>query len=241
MHDPIMHPHSNVSGKTVDWFCTDNQSWYEKNLNDPNKRELLEKFGWIDQPVNYSFNSHGFRADEFDNLNESVLFLGASIVVGTGVSDGHVWTSLVADELNLANYNLGVSGGSNDTSFRLGNHYIPQLKPAIVVYVNSYTWRVDLITDEKFYTFNDMEYSTPKEYRNFYKAWISHPENGDLNYLKNKYGLMQICNINQVKLIEIDGHEIYKMSKHTLGRDLIHPGVLGHRLIADYVCEQLNW
>lgn len=239
MFNKLRHQHSEYESATHEWFCTDSKFNHDKNLQDPSKRLLLEQHGWLENPVRYSFNSHGFRSDEFDSSRSAVLFLGASIVVGTGVSDEHVWTTLVSQRLDCSNYNLGISGGSNDSSFRIGQHYIPQLSPKLVIFVSSYKWRTDLIVEDRVLTFMDPEISTPKPYQAFYKEWIRCPENGELNYLKNKYALHQLCESLNIPIIEIDGHEVYSMAKHSKGRDLVHPGIEGHKLIADYIFEKV--
>lgn len=232
--------HSGLASKRVPWFSSDSKEQYLSNLKDTAKKKLLEEFGWSDTNVSYTFNSHGFRSDEFAEDTNSLMILGASIVIGTGVSDEQVWTKIVSDTLGMKNYNLGISGGSNDSSFRIGNHYIPLLMPKVVLFVNSYPWRMDVIQDDEFFTFINMDYHTPNKYKPFFKDWISHEENGELNYLKNKLGIMYLCSQHGSKFIEIDGHEIYTMSKHTLGRDLIHPGVLGHRTIANHVLDKIG-
>lgn len=236
----LAHHHSHLSNKTIDWFCVDSQELYQKNLSDPAKRKILEDFDWVDASIDYTFNSHGFRGDEFDTSKKSIMFLGASIVIGTALPYKFCWTTLIAERFGRLNYNLGISGGSNDTSFRLGSHYIPHVKPDLVVFVSAYPWRLDLITEQKFYTFYDMEYSTPSEYRPFYKEWISHPENAEQNYLKNKFALFEICCQQNIPIVEIDGYELYKMSKHTFARDAMHPGIEGHKIIASYVEDKIK-
>lgn len=236
----LFHQHSDHCNKNVDWFCTDNESWYNKNMKDPKTHQLLEQFGWLDNHFSYSLNSHGFRADEFIDDAPAVMFLGASIVLGTGVPYEHTWPYIVSKQLGMANYNLSISGGSNDSSFRIGNHYIPHLKPNLVVFVNAFNWRIDLITEQKVFTFYDVEHSTPDRYKPFYKEWIRTPENGELNYLKNKYALYEICQQHSIPIVEIDGYEIYKMSKHTCGRDIMHPGIEGHQIIAEHVSGKLH-
>ena len=236
----LFHQHSDHCSKTVDWFCTDHKLWYERNIQSPKGYQLLEEFGWIDNHFSYSFNSHGFRANEFRPNAPSVMFLGASIVLGTGVEYKDTWTYDISKRLGKLNYNLAISGGSNDSAFRIGNHYIPHLKPDLVVFVNAFNWRVDLITDEKVFTFYNIEHSTPERYKPFYKEWLRCPENGELNYLKNKYALYDICETHNIPIVEIDGYEIHLMSKHTCGRDIMHPGKEGHRIIADHVYEKIN-
>jgi hypothetical protein len=241
MFPKIDHHHSHLAGKTVDWFCIDTKYVHEENLKNPARRKILEDNNWINTKVEYSFNSHGFRSDEFVPDAPAIMCLGASIVLGTAVPYENTWPFLLQKKHNMLNYNLGISGGSNDTAFRIGSHYIPQLKPNLAIFVNTYTWRLDLITDEKFHTFYDMRHSCPEKYRPYYKEWILTLENGELNYLKNKLALFEICHQEKIPIVEIDGDKIYKMAQHTFGRDTMHPGIEGHEIIAAYIAEQLNW
>lgn len=217
----------------------DNEERYQSNLNETESRAKLAGSGWIDNSFSYTFNSHGFRSEEFDGVGPSIMFLGASIVLGTGCPYEYTWPYLVSKELKLTNYNLGISGGSNDSSFRIAKHYLPHLKPDIIIYVNSYNWRLDLVTDHRIFTFWNIDYNTPKMYKPFYKEWLRCPENADLNYLKNTYALYELADQYSIPIVEIDGYELHLMSKHTYGRDIMHPGLDGHEIIANFVLSKI--
>lgn len=240
MLEKIFHQMSSRASSTTKWFGTDTEDRYNDNLK--SRRSLLDQYGWIDSDFTYTFNSHGFRTDEFDRAinNPSIVFLGASIAMGTGVPIECTWADKISKELNLHHCNLGISGGSNDSAFRVANHYIPVIKPKLVIFVSGYPNRLDLITDRKVFTFVPSMDNASPEHAEFYKDWIIHDENGQLNYLKNRYAVLHLCSNLNIPVIELEDHILFKLGTSSLGRDLLHPGVEGNAKIADYVLEKLG-
>lgn len=235
----INHHHSHLSNQEVEWFSTDSEVFFKEAMANPVKRKLIENNGWTNSSFTYKFNSHGFRSDEFTS-EDSIMFLGASVVLGTGVPKEITWTHLVSQSLGLHSCNLGISGGSNDTSFRLGAHYIPQIKPKCVVHMTSYADRVDLITEENIYTMLHNGFYLPDHYQRFYRDWITTEENGLLNLQKNIYAIRYVCQMHGIKLIEVDGSELWPWPPRPdkdLSRDLYHPGVNSNKEIADKILE----
>lgn len=238
----IRHQHSYMQNQEVEWFSSDAERRFKDMMAIPDKRALLEENGWDKNKFTYKFNSHGFRADEFVE-EDSIVFLGPSVVFGTGVPNEVTWPYLVSQQLLLRNFNLGISGGSNDSSFRLGAHYIPQLKPKYVIFVTSYTDRLDIITSEHVRTLLHNDWNLPNRYKEFYKDWIINDENGQLNLQKNLYAIRHICQANDVVLIEVDGDTMWNRPEEPTGnisRDLAHPGVEMHRSIADKILEMVT-
>ena len=64
LNEPVRH----------EWSSTDSQEEWEYNLK--NQKDLLEKYGWMDTPVYYDFNSHGYRTDEFRESTDSIVAIG---------------------------------------------------------------------------------------------------------------------------------------------------------------------
>jgi hypothetical protein len=237
--NPIRHNHSHLSNQEVEWFSIDDAGLFKEAMANPNKRKLIEDNGWSNSSFTYKFNSHGFRSDEFSH-EDSIMFLGASVVLGTGIPNENTWTHIVSQKLGLRNFNLGVSGGSNDTSFRLAEHYIPQLKPKIIVHVTSYADRVDLITEDNICTMLHNGFHLPERYQKFYKDWVTIEENGLLNLKKNRYAIRYICQMQGIRLIEAEGSELWPwppLPDKDLSRDLYHPGVNSNKEIADKILE----
>jgi len=231
-----------MANQEVEWFNTDDAGLFKELMSIPAKRKLLEENGWDKNQFTYKFNSHGFRADEFSN-RDSIVFLGDSYVFGTGVPNDVTWTHLVSQELGLSNFNLGISGGSNDTSFRLANHYVPILKPKYVVLLTTFNNRLDIITTEHVRTLMHSTWNLPNRYKEFYKDWIISEENGELNLQKNQRAINHLCQDNHTILIEAKNQDYWKMPEQPFGniaRDLIHAGPIAHQAIADDILAKIR-
>ena len=65
-----LHRSTIYAGQLLEWFDPDSRENYLAHLKRPEKRKLLEQFGWAnlstEDPVTYCFNSEGFRTAEFD-------------------------------------------------------------------------------------------------------------------------------------------------------------------------------
>ena len=64
-----------LANQVVNWLTMDTEKRYKKHLANSNTRKILEKFGWIDYDITYSFNEHGYRSDSFEQ-NCQILFNG---------------------------------------------------------------------------------------------------------------------------------------------------------------------
>jgi hypothetical protein len=225
-------PFFNQANQEVSWFRMDSKERYQKNLK--TKKTLLEKYNWIDQKFTYRFNSDGFRCENFEEEKNCIVFLGCSHTMGTGLPIETVWTTLVAKKLGLTCYNLGIGGGSNDTAFRLGYHYIPKLKPKIVVMLSPSYDRFEMFDK----TQGLIQYG-PWKVDLFYKKWSLCTENSILNKLKNKLALNYICNLASVKFLYININE-YNNQDNDLARDLAHYGINSHKKFSEHVLRMLD-
>lgn len=238
MLEPINHQHSMFANKTVEWFTSDSLERFTDNLAKPNNRATLERNNWIDKKIEYTFNSHGFRADEFEENSNSILFLGCSFTLGTGLTYEHTWPYLVSQEFGLKNYNLGISGGSNDSAFRLGNHYIPKLKPSFVVFAGTGFDRLDVIDDEVI----TLRYNWIPEHldSDYYKDWVTYRENGELNWCKNQLAIKYLCKEHSIPYIYLSFIDLITWPLSDNGRDIIHPGIGINSRIAEKIIQDIK-
>jgi hypothetical protein len=195
----------------------DSEEHYNKNLK--NNLDKLQMLNWVDATFTYKFNSHGFRCEEFTE-DPGIMFLGCSHTVGIGLPLENVWTTLVSNELNLKMINLGIGGSGSDTAFRLANHYIPQLKPKVLIHLQSHQARFSLVTKNTIYEFLPSIY--PKEFEKFYFEWINYEENLILHELKHNLAIETLCNKNNIKYISINVNEFECLDN---ARDLLHNGI----------------
>src|SRR6056300_604036 len=124
---------------TRKWWPADTEEGYKKNLKNKRARRELERFGWIENPeIEYSFNSHGFRCDEFDfDCEDNIIFLGCSYTAGVGLPIESTYVTAVANHFNGRVVNLAAPGKGIDTMYRYAKHFIPQFKSKIVIAMES--------------------------------------------------------------------------------------------------------
>ena len=87
---------------------------------------------WVDD-FSYTFNSYGFRSDEFEEDTNSIMFLGCSHTMGVGLPYDKIWCHLVAESMGMRYFNLGVGAGSLDSIFRVFSEWYPIIKSKYVV------------------------------------------------------------------------------------------------------------
>jgi hypothetical protein len=207
---------------SIDWCPMDTQELYQLNLK--SRYDDLDKFGWIDSKVSYTFNEHGFRCPAFENT-PNIMFLGCSHTVGIGINIEDTWAHLASKELNLQCVNLGQGGGTNDTAFRLGFHWIPKLKPKIVFLLQPESTRLEIISRAYDIQFLLAGHPPLVQWKRWYQDWLSVNSNSFLNLQKNTLALAEICRQHRVKFRYIGANAIPQWDK---ARDLAHDGVISN-------------
>jgi hypothetical protein len=208
------------------------------NDNVKNKHEYLVSNGWLDTDIEYRINSDGFRCEEL-LTSKSIMSFGCSYTLGVGLPENYTWPFLVAKYANLANYNLGIAGGSNDTAFRLSQYYIPLIKPEIVLFLSAPEYRLELIKDD-----NEVrlmhparsKWSTDPAYQPFYQDWISGETNAVMNLRKNVLAVENMCNQFNIKFIHVHYTEFKRLD---FARDLAHYGIRSNKEMADNFTKKL--
>ena len=221
-----------LANKTVKWLPQDTEERYLENLK--LKRPEMESNGWINQEITYKFNSFAFRCNEFTS-DPSILFLGCSHTVGVGLPIEHTWPTIVAGNLNLKCYNLGQGGGSADTAYRLGSHWIPKILPKIVILLLPDMHRLELIKE------HDIEFLTPlslnHRYAGFYDKWTYFESNCQINSEKSTLALAQVSQLNGCKFVPV---KLSNLKELDLARDLAHSGVQSHLDLARSVLTLID-
>jgi hypothetical protein len=222
----------------VAWFPNDTEELYLDNIK--NNYHQLSLNGWVGRHFTYKFNSHGFRSEEFSHDN-SVMFFGCSHTAGIGLPWESTWAYNVAKELNLKNFNLGMPGCGPDTAFRLANHYIPQIKPKLVIYAEPPPGRMALHSARhKIHDFwahiEPDQYNDPS-FRSFYEHWLSLHENVVLHSLKHKLALEMLCIQHNIKFIYAHSDEI-PISDHA--RDLGHAGEKSNMNFVQIILDRIS-
>jgi hypothetical protein len=235
---PVVHNYSSLAGCTVYWDTSDSEENYLKNIQNPKKRQRLQDLGFLDVPILYRFNSHGFRGAEFDQPIDIVCF-GCSFTMGTGLHEQDTWPSQLQQLSGKIVANLGHAGSSNDTAFRLAEYYLKLLKPKYAVWQQTDIHRIELLDEHIPVSLNiiatDAQNPCADDY--YFKTWTSSPVNQKLNALKNTLAFEQLCDSLKIKSIIFPRKN---MLDNYSARDLMHPGVESCKKLAKQVLDLLG-
>ena len=213
-----------------------------KNLVTHHKE--LRKNNWLNTEISYTYNSYGFRSESFDNSSsiEGLLSLGCSYTEGVGIHNEDTFAYQLSKKLGLCNWNLGQGGGGSDTCFRLAHHWVPKLKPKVVIMLTPDLLRTELLWNDlqnkshhkelasPFWSFDDSKYNCE-----LYETYIQTDQNGYYNREKNKLGIKQIVESTGATFISLDvNHLFLKFSiNDSCARDLRHPGASKQTIIVN--------
>jgi hypothetical protein len=246
--------HLQYANNISDWFGTDTKERYETNLK--TSIEKLTGYGWIDRKVKYVFNEHGFRSEPFDISGNSIVFLGGSSVLGTGLDTQQTFPYRISNALNLKCFNLGLGNGSGCSSFRLAYYWLEKLKPKIVVNLSAMDVRMELLQEKKNETYDyhvlspsimfknnsisrtDESIETPL--KEFYKIWTQTDVNLFLLQEKNNLAIEQIARNNSIKIVTLYDQRDFKELHCDFARDLIHYGEESNRKLAERFLELID-
>lgn len=233
-----------IAGQEVKWLDTDNEDTYRLNMSDPQMKSLLLELKWDKLDITYKINQNGFRSPEFKKDEPNILFLGCSFTAGIGLRLKDTFSYIVSQNLGLQNYNLGVGGGSSKACFRLGEYWIPKLKPNIVVLLSPNPARTEIIVNEVPLQISVGEHFKSKapELYSYYKTWITNEENWRLEYVAIQAALEKISKDVGALFIGLDNETDFKIQKTYFdkARDLQHPGRGAHKLTAKHILAKIH-
>jgi hypothetical protein len=233
---------NDVAGKTFDWCGEDNAENFAQHCNDPAKRQLLDHAGWLDQKITYQFNRQGFRSVEFDASGDYFVAVGCSFTFGTAIQTQQRYTDIVANQLKLTSYNLGIQGGCDDTSVRLLLTWLDQLNPKFVIYQSTFPQRFEVVHNSTaiIYGINTALGSwVAKDDGTLYKQLLTTPFNEQIRACKNQLAVRELCRNKDIKLIEISYIDFLK-THDASARDLHHPGAVANQSVAQTVLNEVT-
>lgn len=114
------------------WLQTDSKANFQKNGN---------RDGYDEKSIVYSFNSWGFRSDEFmrGDGELAVMFIGCSYTMGVGLRWTDLWTTIVTEHLKKTSgkqvwqYNLGQGGHGSDYVAMTVFQTLEMLRPDVLI------------------------------------------------------------------------------------------------------------
>lgn len=235
---PVVHNYSRMAGKTYYWDTSDSQEKYREHIQNPDTCRMLQQLGYIDNHIEYSFNQDGFRTSEFDHQYDIVCF-GCSFTMGTGVAYQHTWPAQLEQITGLTCANLGHSGSSNDTVFRMADYYLEKLRPRYAVWLQTDSHRIELLDDGPNISLNiiSTHKKHPCEHDYFMKVWFSSESNHYINQRKNTLAFEKICDNLGIKSIIILRNQVPCVD---LARDLMHPGEKSYKKLAEEISQLIS-
>ena len=232
-----------LPNQTLSWCDTDTKERWESNRI--SQADRLKKHGWWEsQNIEYSFNSQGFRSEEFDPNRKGIMFLGCSITVGIGIQQQDIWCERVSGAVCLPCWNLGQGSAGMDTLFRMAEYWIPRLLPRQVIMLcppnrfeilNSQGRPVMLLPAAQ-----TKECKNPPYLDTFYREWAIHPENMRLHDLKNLWAIEHLCDSLDIPLNHWTWADMFNNWVDDYGRDLSHPGARVHGVFAERVLREID-
>lgn len=233
----VIHNYSHLVSNTLHWDTTDSQSWYLKNIQNPEAYQQLLNFDFVNTQIDYQYNSHGFRTQEFDHQFDVVCF-GDSFTMGTGVHSKDTWPEQLSTLTELTVANLGHAGSSNDTAVRFALHYLPLLRPRYAVWLQTDMHRIELLDDTVPLSLNILGSDTKNPCADdyFIKTWFTSITNQQLSLQKNTMAFEHLCNSLGIRSVVLSRDNIKsKPYPHGGARDLLHPGADAYKILAQKI------
>ena len=235
------HAGKHLANQTLEWLPTDTKETFDQLMQDPVHHKYFADKGWL-QPgaITYQLNSEGFRCAEF-NQDPCLVVLGCSYTLGSGLPVECTWPTLVGQALNLPVVNLAWMGYAADSCFRMANYWLPQLNAQHVIMLTPFADRVEVLTESGSITYMpNMIPGTALDA--FLTHWVLNNENSQLNAVKNKLAVKQLCQDQGVSCQIYDAVEFMADSRERLeyARDYMHAGPRGHRILAERIINDHN-
>lgn len=124
-------------------------------IDSPDLCEDKKHFNNYAFPITYSYNSRGFRDEEWPtdkhDLEQSVWCIGDSFTAGIGSPRNHTWTYLLQHQIETRTINVSMDGASNEWICRRFLDIQKQISPINVVICWSYTHRREKTLDLEYY------------------------------------------------------------------------------------------
>lgn len=238
MISPPFHENLQCANTTSFWAPFDTEERWHINMRDTSTRNLLTKLGYADPTaITYTYNSHGFRDEEFDNRSCGIAF-GCSFTHGTGIKQNQTWPCVLGNLLDTHVWNLGIGGASLDTVFRISEYYINLLEPEFVSLL------IPPSTRFEYYEYNRYAIATLHDYnesdnKHFFKQWFANQENTQNHQHKNLLALEKVCDKYGIEFVSLCPLDDWP-NKNSRARDLAHPDAESNSVIAEQFANLLN-
>lgn len=221
------------------WCAPDTEENFKQLMQSPAHKDYFRAQGWLEpHSITYRFNKQGFRGDDFDSTQPTLLTLGCSFTMGIGLAEHQTWPWLVGNELGLRVANVAHGGWSADTCFRMAEYWIPTLMPRLVIMLAPPVYRMEIHTGNHDVPVDNIMHGQPQwENDRYIKCWFSEDENSRINSLKNRLAVERICNKLGIECLTYDATQWFARGREEVGyaRDYMHAGPIGHQKFKEQI------
>ena len=227
---------SNYSNKVVNWCDSDSKARFK--LNKKIHKDKMEKLGWTDSSITYSFNKENFRSDSF-RKKCTILFNGCSQTMGTGLPLEKTWTKQVANHYGVNYHNIAIAGSDWNSIAQRSVFWLPKLKPKVHIIKAPPSVRFNWWKDRELFGSSDV---SPKELMK--EKILTDLVTFGANYDWFRYSAMtvieNICKDLDIKLIYVPMGRITKPNSDDLARDLDHWGCIENDYLKSWVVKKMK-
>jgi hypothetical protein len=184
-HADNLLPHWQSSHK---WCGTDTEHLYKINCE-----QRLPYWIWENRKVEYVWNSEGYRAPEWKDVDwpSTHVIMGCSHVLGVGVDEPETLSSQLSQQLQEPVVNLGYGGaGAQVVMYNTMRMQELGWKPKSVTIVIPELSRLTYFSEHEVLQFNSSQLELvdggQNDIFNMYKHWVTPPQHAEL------YGRMAI-------------------------------------------------
>jgi hypothetical protein len=236
-----VHNYSCYANKTLQWVGTDLHSRLIEIQSDSELHQKWADSGWsTDTVIEYKFNEHGFRTDQFDQSLRVGVF-GSSPTVGVGLHYYQTWVHHFSNMLNVPVWNLSTGTGSFDTFYRMIKYYINYLNIGAVILATCELDKFEIWNgDRSVITINGRTHASPK-IQNISDLWYSHDNNKLINGEKNLEAIRYICGQFDIPIIIFnlaDANKYTPVEPVDWSRCVCHVGPKYHKAVANFVVDR---
>lgn len=223
----LEHDYAEYANQTHQWIGTDSKERFLKHCKDKEKWQYFETHGYLDKNViRYQFNEYGFRCAPWDNIQEHSIALGCSHTQGVGIASRDTWSTQLSKLLNKSILNLGIGGASLDTCLRVLMFAVEKLRINTVYLLEPEAQRLEFAIN------NQWQVLTVNYNHDVFKNWVVEQKNVEMNQLKNRLAIQQVCDKNGLQLKTIMLDDIKKLDNIDWARDFAHNGPEWNKSVA---------
>lgn len=250
----ILSPSFDIEyNSVVDWYPSDSADVFEQNKSEFEKK-MGVPFPWDETSIKYRINSHGFRGDDFEPIEEeSFIALGCSMTFGVGIKEEQTWVSRLSEQLGMHGYNLGAPGHGFETFFRVLSYWLPILKSkSVFVHVNPGVrreWFNANANPSAFHTIGAWHHNLEEYTVAQFEMWMNQTE-AEVAKARALYAIKGICEQYGTSLVMLDCDDdevidglthsnyvgdryFYEYGNTDPSRDIIHPGPIFNEHLAE--------